>query len=109
VSGNVNLSTPALDIAGDLSALPTDIVDPAPLTRDLCRLGAGSSLTPIGRGGLRPTALGMIRPERIRAPSAADASQAGRQAEHARRTRPEELANGLGDRRSWLTACVPAD
>jgi hypothetical protein len=63
VSGNVRLARPALDIAGNLSALSTEIADPAPLTRDLCRRGAGSSLTPIGRGGLRPNAYGMIRPE----------------------------------------------
>jgi hypothetical protein len=31
--------------------------------RDLCRVGASSSLTPLGRGGLRPTVAGLIRPE----------------------------------------------
>jgi len=33
------------------------------LAKDLCRVGASSSLTPVGRGGLRATATGMIRPE----------------------------------------------
>jgi hypothetical protein len=65
VSGNVALSSPALDVAGDLSVLRTEMADSVPLARDLCRLGAGSSLTPTGRGGLRPTAVGLIRPERI--------------------------------------------
>jgi large exoprotein involved in heme utilization and adhesion len=111
VSGNVTLSTPALDIAGDLSALPTEIADPAPLTRDLCRLGAGSSLTPIGRGGLRPTAVGMIRPERALAASGEDASsaavEAGEQATPTRRMQPTSLVNGWDELGAWLTACVP--
>jgi hypothetical protein len=63
ISGNVQLATPALDIAGDLGTLSTTITEPAPLTRDLCLRGAGSSLTPLGRGGLRPSALGLMRPE----------------------------------------------
>jgi hypothetical protein len=63
VSGIVGLTNPALDIAGDLSALSAALLKPAPLTRDLCRQGAGSSLAAAGRGGLRPSALGFIRPD----------------------------------------------
>jgi hypothetical protein len=72
VSGDVELSTPVFDVATKLSPLRTEIAEPAPLTRDLCRLGAGSSFTPMGRGGLRPTAVGLIRPDRLgrRAPPA---------------------------------------
>jgi hypothetical protein len=63
VSGIVGLTNPALDISGDLSALSAALLQPAPLARDLCRLGAGSSLATAGRGGLRPSALGFIRPD----------------------------------------------
>jgi hypothetical protein len=65
VSGHVVVATPALDVAGDLSRLSAALLDPAPLMNDLCRRGTGSALTPIGRGGLRPTALGLIRPARL--------------------------------------------
>jgi hypothetical protein len=65
VSGDIELLTPVFDVATKLSPLRTEIAEPAPLARDLCRLGAGSSLTPLGRGGLRPTAVGPIRPDRI--------------------------------------------
>ena len=54
---------PALDIGGTLRGLSTEVISSAALGKDLCRLGASSSLTPLGRGGLRATASGMIRPE----------------------------------------------
>ena len=63
MSGTIGLTNPALDISGDLSALSAALLQPAPLARDLCRLGAGSSLASAGRGGLRPGAAGFIRPE----------------------------------------------
>jgi len=63
ISGHINLTTPALDIAGTLRGLPAEVVSFGTLAKDLCRLGASSSLTPIGRGGLRAAASGMIRPE----------------------------------------------
>jgi filamentous hemagglutinin family protein len=63
ISGNVNLTTPALDIAGTLRGLSAEVVSFGTLGKDLCRIGASSSLTPIGRGGLRAGASGMIRPE----------------------------------------------
>jgi hypothetical protein len=47
------------------------VIDVGPLGKDLCRVGAGSSLTPVGRGGLRPSAAGLIRPEGPVTPAAA--------------------------------------
>jgi hypothetical protein len=39
------------------------VIKPGTVGRDWCRLGAGSSITPLGRGGLRPIAAGLIRPD----------------------------------------------
>jgi filamentous hemagglutinin family protein len=63
ISGIVEVTAPVLDIAGSLHPLSGDIADTAALPKDLCRIGAGSSLTPLGRGGLHSVASGMIRPE----------------------------------------------
>jgi len=63
VSGNVDVNTPVSDIAGSLRGLSTEVVSFGALGKDLCRIGARSSLTPLGRGGQRATAAGMIRPE----------------------------------------------
>jgi len=63
ISGNVQVSSPALDLAGALGGLSTAMIDFGALGKDPCRVGAGSSLTPVGRGGLPPTAGGLIRPE----------------------------------------------
>jgi len=63
ISGNVEVSSPALDLAGALRGLSTAAVDFGALGRDPCRVGAGSSLTPLGRGGLPASAGGLMRPE----------------------------------------------
>ena len=63
VSGTIGLSAPIVDIAGELSGLDAPLIETGPLGKDLCRVGAGSSLTPVGRGGLRPSATGLIRPD----------------------------------------------
>jgi filamentous hemagglutinin family protein len=68
VSGLVDVTSPALDIAGSLKGLSAEFIDFGALGKDLCRVGAGSSLTPIGRGGLRPSTSGTIRPEGHSAP-----------------------------------------
>jgi hypothetical protein len=70
VSGTIDVTTPALDVAGSLKGLSAGLIDSAIVSRDLCRVGAGSSLTPVGRGGLRSLASGMIRPEAPVGPSA---------------------------------------
>jgi filamentous hemagglutinin family protein len=58
----VTITTPVLDIAGRLKGMSEKSMSFGTLGKDLCRLGAGSSFTPVGRGGLRPTASEMIRP-----------------------------------------------
>ncbi len=63
VSGTIGLSAPIVDIAGELSGLEAPLIETGPLGKDLCRVGAGSSLTPMGRGGLRPSATGLMRPD----------------------------------------------
>jgi filamentous hemagglutinin family protein len=63
VKGVINVTGPLLDIAGTLRGLSTEVAEAVKLNRDLCRMGAHSSLTPVGRGGLRPVASGPIRPE----------------------------------------------
>ena len=63
ISGNIQVSSPALDLAGALRGLSTAMIDFGALDRDPCRVGAGSSLTPLGRGGLPARASGLIRPE----------------------------------------------
>ncbi len=63
VSGDIQITSPQLDLTGSLTGLSAAIIDTSALSRDLCRVGAGSSLTPIGRGGLAPSALDALRPE----------------------------------------------
>jgi hypothetical protein len=63
VSGNVRVTAPAFDVSGSLRGLSTELITFGALGKDLCRAGAGSSLTPLGRGGLRPTSAGLMRPE----------------------------------------------
>ncbi|MBI5910175.1 MAG: filamentous hemagglutinin N-terminal domain-containing protein [Betaproteobacteria bacterium] len=63
ISGAIQVSSPALDLAGALGGLSTAMIDFGALGKDPCRVGAGSSFTPVGRGGLPPTVSGLIRPE----------------------------------------------
>jgi hypothetical protein len=77
VSGTVDVTAPALDITSSLRGLSTEVVSFGALAKDLCRVGASSSLTPLGRGGQRATASGMIRPEGIRLASDVAARDAG--------------------------------
>ncbi|MGB0127678.1 MAG: hypothetical protein WBP72_08565, partial [Rhodocyclaceae bacterium] len=64
VSGTIQVTSPQLDLASSLSNVEAAIVDTSALSHDLCRVGAGSSLTPVGRGGLAPSATDALRPER---------------------------------------------
>jgi large exoprotein involved in heme utilization and adhesion len=63
VSGTIDVNTPVLDISGSLHGLSTEVVTFGKPAEDLCRVGAGSSLTPLGRGGMRPIASGPLRSE----------------------------------------------
>jgi hypothetical protein len=76
VSGTIAITAPVSGTAGELSGLEAEMVDVGPLGKDLCRLGAGSSLTPVGRGGLRPSAAGLIRPDAAAVAGAAPAGPA---------------------------------
>ena len=94
ISGNVQVSSPALDLAGALGGLTTAMIDFGALGKDPCRVGAGSSLTPVGRGGLPPTAGGLIRPESkvLESP-----------------TRTGELSHGMRLAQAPLPAQLPVD
>jgi filamentous hemagglutinin family protein len=63
ISGAIAISSPLLDISGSLTRLNTQMMDTGALAQDLCRVGAGSSLTLVGHGGLPPSARDFIRPE----------------------------------------------
>ncbi|OGA69606.1 MAG: hypothetical protein A3G81_29830, partial [Betaproteobacteria bacterium RIFCSPLOWO2_12_FULL_65_14] len=63
LSGNIQVTSPALDLAGALGGLSTAMIDFGALGKDPCRVGARSSLTTLGRGGLPATAGDAIRPE----------------------------------------------
>ncbi|WP_162040295.1 filamentous hemagglutinin N-terminal domain-containing protein [Undibacterium sp. YM2] len=61
VNGAVRLSSPQVDFSASLVNLNAQTYDFADLAADLCRLGSGSSLSLVGRGGLLPTATGLLR------------------------------------------------
>jgi hypothetical protein len=63
VAGDVQVSYTSIDIAGSLKSLSAESLNVPRLASDLCRVGAGSSLTPVARGGLRPMAKGFICPD----------------------------------------------
>lgn len=62
VNGVIQISSPQLDLSGSLSGLTAQLIDFSGLAMDMCRVGTGSSLTPVGRGGLLPGSTGWIRP-----------------------------------------------
>lgn len=65
VSGSVQLSTPVLDIAGSLLGLDTRLLRNTQLARRLCESSAGSSLVPVGRGGLPHAADDFLSPSEV--------------------------------------------
>jgi filamentous hemagglutinin family protein len=72
ISGAINISNPALNLAGSLTALGGKVLEGGALGRDRCQTRAGSSLTLGGRGGLAPSAHSLVRAD----PPAASASPA---------------------------------
>lgn len=70
ISGAINISNPALNLAGSLTALGGKVLESGSLGRDRCQTRAGSSLTLGGRGGLAPSAHSLVRAD----PPAASAS-----------------------------------
>ena len=63
LSGVVQLATPPLDVSGSLTGLTTQALDLGGLARNPCQVTGGSSLAQAGRGGLPPSARGLLRPE----------------------------------------------
>jgi large exoprotein involved in heme utilization and adhesion len=63
VSGTVQMATPALDISGSLGGLNTQVISTGGLGRSPCQIRGGSSLAQTGRGGLPPSANGLLRSE----------------------------------------------
>ena len=68
VSGTVQMTSPALDISGSLNGLSTQVIDAGGLWRSPCHITGGSSLVQSGRGGLAPSALGLLRTEPVVVP-----------------------------------------
>ena len=77
VSGTIHSTVPTLDVAANLSGLTAKVINFGALGKDLCRMGARSSFTPVGRGGLRPSSTGMIRPEGALAQTTASEAATG--------------------------------
>ena len=63
LSGVVQLATPPLDVSGSLTGLTTQALDLGGLARNPCQVTGGSSLAQAGRGGLPPSARGLLRAE----------------------------------------------
>jgi filamentous hemagglutinin family protein len=61
ISGAINISNPALNLAGSLTALGGKVLEGGALGRDRCQTRVGSSLTLGGRGGLAPSARSPVR------------------------------------------------
>ena len=75
ISGNIDITNPALNLAGSLTALGGKVLEDGALGRDRCQTRAGSSLTFGGRGGLAPSAHNLVRadpPVVVASPTAAD-------------------------------------
>jgi len=70
VSGVVALSTPVFDVTGNLRGLSANLIDAGGLGRSPCQASGGSSLALAGRGGLAPSAQGLLRAERGPVPAA---------------------------------------
>ena len=73
VSGAIDITSPVLDTSGALAGLGASPLDTSGLGRNPCRVGAGSSLALVGRGGLPPSARDAFRPDPIEVARNADA------------------------------------
>ncbi len=63
VSGNIQIARPQLDLSGSLAGLSSELIDSGGLGRSPCQTSGGSSLSLSGRGGLPPSARGLLRSE----------------------------------------------
>ncbi|NRF67174.1 filamentous hemagglutinin N-terminal domain-containing protein [Aquincola sp. S2] len=64
LSGNIQIASPALDLAGSLKTLDAQVLDVGLIGRDMCGIGYGSSLVRAGRGGLPGSISDAVRPAR---------------------------------------------
>jgi filamentous hemagglutinin family protein len=72
ISGDIKLSSPAVDITRSLTGLTAKTVDTGGLGRSPCRITGGSSMAQAGRGGFAPSATDLLGPGMAAAsPSAA--------------------------------------
>jgi filamentous hemagglutinin family protein len=62
VNGELRIASPRVDLSASLAVLASPRLDFGTLGADLCRIGDGSSLTPVGRGGLKPSVAERVRP-----------------------------------------------
>ncbi|MBC3909280.1 two-partner secretion domain-containing protein [Undibacterium umbellatum] len=62
VNGVIRLSSPQVDFSASLLNLTAQAYDLGDLLTDLCRVGGGSSLSTVGRGGIMPGATSLLRP-----------------------------------------------
>lgn len=60
VNGTITVSAPTFDLAGSLSGLEVQAIDTAGLARSLCETSGGSAFAHAGRGGLPPSARGLL-------------------------------------------------
>lgn len=63
VSGTIEITSPALDLAGSLADVRAQTLQGGGLGRSPCDTTAGSSLAAVGRGGLPPSARDALRVE----------------------------------------------
>jgi filamentous hemagglutinin family protein len=63
VSGTVQMTSPVLDLSGNLVGLNTKPINTGGLGRNPCQTTGGSSLSLSGRGGLPSSARGLLRAE----------------------------------------------
>ena len=61
LAGTLDVTTPELNLSGQLAALSTARIDFGLLGRDMCQIGFDSSFTPLGRGALPEAASEPLR------------------------------------------------
>lgn len=61
ISGNIQITSPALDLSGSLAGIQAQILQSDGLGRSPCDTSAGSTLATVGRGGLPPSARESLR------------------------------------------------
>jgi len=71
VSGTIQIASPVLDLSASLGGLNARVIDTGGLGRSPCQTTGGSSLAQPGRGGLPPSARGLLRAPPVFSPGKA--------------------------------------